>query len=120
MEGQRFMDRYRATKARKQRKRRQLILEWDRLPSPTAGQFVIPDHKFLPHHPSEVSRIWVITDKKFKLGDEPIHHVNAFLEDRMHDWDTFYVERFDEITGIRYYGMMRGKTCVRLLVEFEK
>ena len=35
---------------------------------------------------NKVKRIWTILDSNFKIGDEPKHTVNAFLEDKWHDY----------------------------------
>ncbi|MFA6199083.1 MAG: hypothetical protein WC679_01590 [Bacteroidales bacterium] len=42
----------------------------------------------------KIKRVWTILVPNFTIKDEPIHTVNAFLEDRWHDWyvsnDTFH------------------------------
>jgi len=65
---------------------------------------------------TSIHRVWTLythveKDKKPELPYQPQHHVNAFLEDRMHDWD------FNEKTGeLRYF--TRAVDCsVWLLIE---
>lgn len=97
-----------------------VLIELTNVPKGTEGQYIIPDHCFLPRHPSDVKRLWIITDKNYTVDQEPVHHENAFMEDKMHDWDHFYVKDFDEVTGIRYYGTGRGAEKLTLLAEFEE
>lgn len=122
MNGKRFMMRWRRARGLEDKWPKQLIIKLDKLPSPTEGQCVFPEHLFLPRHPSEVKRLWLIVDPKFTLGMKPVHHGNCFLEDKMHDWDYHRVSRIDEVVGIRYFGTARHSNTpsVRFLVEFEQ
>jgi hypothetical protein len=93
---------------------RNIVIEID---SPEEGHYSIPDHMFSPSVPGLVKRIWVVTDPDFDVAkDQPVHHENCFLEDKMHDWDYHTVN--GDIVGIRYHGMLRG-TKGKLLVEFK-
>jgi len=52
-------------------------------------------------------------NKKPSLPIVPIHQKNAFLEDKLHDWDVYRKEYF------KYHGCM-AEHGVWLLLEFEK
>lgn len=34
-------------------------------------------------------RVWLVLDKEHLIKFGPQHHRNAFLEDKIHDWDWF-------------------------------
>lgn len=94
------------------------IIEFASIPEPTDGNFIISDHHFLPRHPSDVKRLWIVIDPEYTADKQPTHQVNCFLEDRMHDWDYWKPPGMYDVCGIRYYGMARGQKNVRFLVEF--
>lgn len=99
---------------------RRVLIKLKNVPAGNEGQYIIPDHCFLPRHPSDVKRLWIITDPDYTVDQPLIHNKNAFLEDKMHDWDHFHVEAFAEVVGIRYYGTGRGAKQLTLLAEFEE
>ncbi|MDD5149811.1 MAG: hypothetical protein PHC28_04935 [Flavobacterium sp.] len=35
---------------------------------------------------TKIKRIWTILDEEFTINDIPKHNINAFLEDKWHDW----------------------------------
>lgn len=83
------------------------------VPKGTDGPAVIPSRCFEPYDFRNTKRLWIITDPNYTIDQDPIHHKNAFLEDRMHDWD---VDR----EGIRYFGTGRGSKHLTLLVEIKE
>lgn len=67
----------------------------------------------------KVHRVWLLYDEaKFVAMGKPAHHVNAFLDDRGHDWAL--VQREGK-TYLRYYAHSSAKgDVVDVLVEFEE
>ncbi len=86
-------------------------MQWVRRPElPGGGVFETTD---LPQEPT---RLWSLTgalDRKSppKLPIKPVHHENAFLEDRMHDWNW-------RAGKLRYYTRVMDRSCW-VLVEFK-
>jgi len=66
----------------------------------------------------QVHRVWLLYDEaRFNAMGKPAHHVNAFLDDRGHDWAL--VQRGDS-TYLRYFAHSSAKgDVVDVLVEFE-
>lgn len=63
----------------------------------------------------EVKAVWLLLNEKhfYDSQGEAIHHVNAFLDDRMHDWE----QRGD---FLRYYAHSSAKyDVVDVIVYFE-
>jgi hypothetical protein len=63
-------------------------------------------------------RLWVLPEYRTKenkpvLPYNPVHHRNAFLEDKMHDWN---------IQGefLKYHGVLATEGSVWLLLEFKE
>jgi hypothetical protein len=66
----------------------------------------------------EPTRLWILPEYRTKenkpvLPYTPIHHNNAFLEDRMHDWSIWKEH-------IKYHGCLATEGSVWLLLEFEE
>jgi hypothetical protein len=65
----------------------------------------------------EPDRLWILPEYRAKelkprLPYTPVHHHNAFLEDKMHDWSIR--GRF-----LKYHGVLATEGSVWLLLEFK-
>ena len=69
----------------------------------------------VPYAGKQPSKVWTLfrednPDKKPELPYPPIHHLNAFLEDWLHDWDL--------VGGMFKYYSRASEGGVWLLLEF--